>query len=467
MLDIRTLVFVMSGIFLVSGLMVLLFHLQFPKIKGGREWAIGMGAMAFGMVLLFIRGYISDFLSIVISNVSIVLGNALLIVGVQHYLGLKPSWKPLTVILVIVCGAFSFLYQDNTYLIIRIHIASLAFFTLFTISAYLLLRAFIHKRQQAYLIAGIGFALEGMICVFRSISTLLHNHSPEQLMSPNEVSAVFFSAISFAHVITTLGIIMLITNRIQDHLNQSINESLVSKSKLANMGEMIATIAHQWRQPLAQLNGTIINLDYDYENKALNQNSFHLYRDNMENLVEYMSATVDDFTKFFHPKKEKTTVNLSNLLSNAKEMLKGNLEQFNIQLLIESPKTLHITTYSSELMQVIFSLVYNARDAFIHNKIDAPRITIKANQVGNKLVIDVQDNAGGVPKEIQYKIFDPYFTTKHQSQGTGLGLYIAKLIVENSMQGELTLKHQNKGAIFSISLPLDIQENSDVQLNSI
>lgn len=180
-----------------------------------------------------------------------------------------------------------------------------------------------------------------------------------------------------------------------------------------------------------------------------------------------MSATVDDFTKFFHPEKEKTTVNLSNLLSNAKEMLKGNLEQFNIQLLIESPKTLHITTYSSELMQVIFSLVYNARDAFIHNKIDAPRITIKANQVGNKLVIDVQDNAGGVPKEIQYKIFDPYFTTKHQSQGTGLGLYIAKLIVENSMQGELALKHQNKGAIFSISLPLDIQENSDVQLNSI
>ena len=459
MLDVRTLVFVMGGIFLVSGLMVLLFHLQFPKIKGGREWAIGMAVMALGIVLLFIRGYISDFVSILVSNSMILLGSAILIIGIQRYLGHKLKWKLLAFVLVIAWAALGYLYQDSKYLIIRIHIVSLAFFIFFSISSYLLLKAFKDKRKQAYLIASIGFALEGVICAFRSIATLLDNNIPEQLMSANDVTAVFFSAISFTHIITTLGIIMLISDRIQDQLNHSINETLISQSKLVNMGEMIATIAHQWRQPLAQLNGTIINLDYDYENKALNQESFNLYRDNMENLVEYMSATVDDFTHFFHPKKEKKSVNLSDLFNSTKEMLKGNLEQFNIQLHIETPKHLTVITYPSELMQVVFSLVYNARDAFISHKIDAPLIIIKASQVDNKLVIDVQDNAGGIAKSIEQKIFEPYFTTKGQSQGTGLGLYIAKLIVENSLQGHLALKSIDKGAMFSITLPLLLQED--------
>ena len=225
---------------------------------------------------------------------------------------------------------------------------------------------------------------------------------------------------------------------------------LSQRSKFVSMREMIGNIAHQWRQPLSQINSAVLLVDdmlfengvksIDIEEKLLE----------IESQTEYMSKTIDDFKNFFEPNKEKKTFMMHELLQRSIYILKGNLKYNNIEVKTNLNNTLRCIGYPSELQQVVVAILNNAKDVLIQNKVKNAKITINSKKVDGNISITICDNGGGIDAKIMESIFDPYFTTKHKSQGTGLGLYISKLIVEESLNGELNVSNNRDGACFEI-----------------
>ncbi len=230
----------------------------------------------------------------------------------------------------------------------------------------------------------------------------------------------------------------------------------IKQSKLASMGEMISLIAHQWRQPLSVINGTVLNMDMDYRKNKLHNGKFDDYLNEIEGTTAYLSKTINDFTDFFSKNKEAERFNLSTVINQAIQ-LSSSASSKNIEL-IYSEEEIFIQGYHSELLQSLLVLLNNAIYVCEKNleSIGKGEILIEALKVNNKVRISVEDNGGGINKKDIKKIFNPYFTTKERNSGTGLGLYILKLIIEDSMNGKVTLHNGNKGAIFTIEIPLHI-----------
>lgn len=228
-------------------------------------------------------------------------------------------------------------------------------------------------------------------------------------------------------------------------------EKLLSeRNKFVSMREMIENIAHQWRQPLSQINSAVLIVDdllFDKDIKSIDIEEKLL---EIESQTEYMSKTIDDFKNFFEPNKEKQYFMMHELLQRSIYILKGNLKYNNISVETNLNNTLKCFGHPSELQQVIVAILNNAKDALLQNNVKNAKITIDSKRSNDTISITICDNAGGIDEDIKSKIFDPYFTTKHKSQGTGLGLYISKLIVEESLNGELNVINKDDGACFEI-----------------
>jgi|GEM_PF-1094457 len=222
-------------------------------------------------------------------------------------------------------------------------------------------------------------------------------------------------------------------------------EILQQQSKMAQMGEMIGSIAHQWRQPLNELGINIQNLKYDYKNSKVDEAFIHSFIVRNKQTIEFMSKTIDDFRNFFRVDKAKEYFSTQKVIENTVAMQSAQLKNFNIFLTIEGDD-FEIYGFKNEFQQVILNIVNNAKDAFIENQIKKPSISIILK---DKTVI-IKDNAGGIDDEIIDRIFEPYFTTKEQGKGTGMGLYMSSMIIEDNMGGELTISNQNGGAVFTI-----------------
>ena len=237
--------------------------------------------------------------------------------------------------------------------------------------------------------------------------------------------------------------------------NEEKQKMLFWQSRMASLGQMIGNIAHQWRQPLTELNLTLFNMK-----KASMQNNEkkveELYKES-KLLISNMSATIEDFSNFFNPQKEKKSFEIKEAVNEALMILRKVIENESINLQIDVPINYKVLGVANELSQVIINLIQNAKDAFILNDIKNKKITIvlREEQILNKKysLLEISDNAGGISKENIDKIFEPYFTTKHKSQGTGLGLFMSKMIIEKSLDG--TIKHKNitEGSTFTISIP--------------
>ena len=237
--------------------------------------------------------------------------------------------------------------------------------------------------------------------------------------------------------------------------NEEKQKMLFWQSRMASLGRMIGNIAHQWRQPLTELNLTLFNMK-----KASIQNNEkkveELYKES-KLLISNMSATIEDFSNFFNPQKEKKSFEIKEAVNEALMILRKVIENESINLQIDVPINYKVLGVANELSQVIINLIQNAKDAFILNDIKNKKITIvlREEQILNKKysLLEISDNAGGISKENIDKIFEPYFTTKHKSQGTGLGLFMSKMIIEKSLDG--TIKHKNitEGSTFTISIP--------------
>ncbi len=249
---------------------------------------------------------------------------------------------------------------------------------------------------------------------------------------------------------------ILSNHDILKHLKGKRQESeylMMQQFKLATMGEMIGHIAHQWRQPLAQLGGVFMNLDSASAFDELNQNYLQDKVKNGTELIEYMSNTIEDFQNFFTPKDSKEVFEVNECIKSASHIIQATLVYHHIQLnIIVSEQPAYTYGYPNEFSQVILNLLNNAKDVLLQRKIVSPTITIETKLEATQIIVLVKDNAGGIDNTIINKIFDIYFTTKSKDGGTGLGLYISRLIVENKLMGDISVSNGSDGAVFSIYL---------------
>ena len=231
---------------------------------------------------------------------------------------------------------------------------------------------------------------------------------------------------------------------------------LIQNSKMASMGEMIANIAHQWRQPLNSLSAlhTVLMMDYE-DNGRLAQEEIAQFKEESSQYIHKMSSTIDDFRNFFSPTKEKEQFVVSDAIKESIKFVKDSYLDSNVELIdrMQDGDT-QICSYKNELMQVIMILLNNSRDAVVGNKIEKPQVIVDLVHRDEKIEICVKDNGGGIDDDIMDRIFEPYFTTKFKSDGTGVGLYMSKMIIEDSIGGELVLENYEDGVLATLILSL-------------
>ena len=230
------------------------------------------------------------------------------------------------------------------------------------------------------------------------------------------------------------------------------DKAILQQSKLARMGAMISMIAHQWRQPLTELSGILMELETATRFKKVNDEHILASIDKSDKMIEYMSNTIDDFRNFYKPDKKKETFDVLDYCTKAINLVNASLDDSSIILDVQVKQNRLIHGYPTEFAQVILNLISNAKDILVEREIGKPKITLVIEARGSLCIIKVKDNAGGLDEKNFDLIFDPYFTTKHSSKGTGLGLYISKLIIERNMGGELSVQNDEEGAVFKIVL---------------
>ena len=223
---------------------------------------------------------------------------------------------------------------------------------------------------------------------------------------------------------------------------------MFQQNRLMQMGEMIAMIAHQWRQPLNSINAAISVLDIKAKQKKLDNKTVEKISSKIYKYVDYLSSTIDDFRDFFRPEKEMTNTNFEKIINKALVLIESSLKNNNIELNLNIKDVKEFLTFENELIQVVLNLLKNAQDVLIQQDKATSYIDI---MIDGK-VMCISDNGGGIDNEIIEKIFDPYFSTKMKKEGTGLGLYMSKLIVEEHCKGKLSVTNTSQGAKFCIDL---------------
>lgn len=245
--------------------------------------------------------------------------------------------------------------------------------------------------------------------------------------------------------------------RVQEEIkkNEINTQRLLQQSRLAQMGEMISMIAHQWRQPLSAISATTNNLIIKMmiEGKV-NKELFDSELKLVSEYSQYLSSTIDDFRNFFKTDKEKKTFDLNLVIEKSLQIIKTSLKSNEIEAKTYLEPNIKINSYPSELQQVILNILKNSEDALLEKDIENKRITIQTFMKEDKATIKIDDNGGGIDESIINRIFDPYFSTKNKKDGTGLGLYMSKIIINDHCNGSLKVLNENKGATFLIELPI-------------
>ena len=298
---------------------------------------------------------------------------------------------------------------------------------------------------------------------------------------------VFFSIIAFIHRTVTLNILnkklkYTVEEKTKElrYLNENLQITIDKKTKellekeailnqqakMAAMGEMIENIAHQWRQPLSVISTISSSLKIKREMNMLDDKEFYEALQSINRTSQHLSNTIDDFRNFFSPNKEINKFYISELIKKSKDLIKSRFDKFNIKV-IENIDDIEILSYQNELFQVILNLFSNSIDVLSSSQIENKIIYIKIYHDENNLYIEFLDNGGGIKDEFINRVFEPYFTTKHKSQGTGIGLYMSLQIVTKHLNGEISVKNdtfiENNtayfGAKFTILLPIHLQNN--------
>lgn len=288
----------------------------------------------------------------------------------------------------------------------------------------------------------VGFLLIGITISFfisNKIDELLQNYQDELRKKANELKALNKS----------------LEIKVQEEVKKNLQKEqlLIEKSKFIALGEMISNIAHQWRQPLSQLSSILMLINFKNQSNTLDNNTINKKLKEADNVLDYMSNTIEDFRNFFKPKKEMEFFSLSNAVNSSLEIISSSLTKNNINVIININKELKLKTYLNEYKQVILNIISNSRDALIQNNIKNPIIKFSSSTNEKYTILSIEDNGGGIRIAPIDKIFEPYYTTKPNSSGTGIGLYMSKTIVEKNMGGFLKASNKKENAIFNIYIP--------------
>jgi len=229
---------------------------------------------------------------------------------------------------------------------------------------------------------------------------------------------------------------------------------LIYRSRLAAMGEMIANIAHQWRQPLGSLSLIVANVQDAYNYDELDESYFNNSVQRIEDIISQMSVIIDDFRFFFTPMEEKETFNVKSQIESSIAMVKDRIDIQEVEVNLNSEIDALIYGYSNQLSQAILNIVNNSIDALKNNKVKK-KIDISIEGDNETVMISIENNGIPLPSGIKEKIFEPYFTTKKSEGGTGIGLYMTKMIIESNFQGKIDIFNSDEGVITQLLLPLN------------
>ncbi len=239
---------------------------------------------------------------------------------------------------------------------------------------------------------------------------------------------------------------------------------MIEQSKMAAMGEMISAIAHQWRQPLNTLGLYIQDLELAYETDDINETYVHKLVSNSMRQINYMSATIDDFRSFFTPNKNKVMFSVTEQINKTVELLYPQLKVHNIGIELRDVYCM-IFGYSNEFKQVVLNIVNNSKDAIILRQKNDSQLRGSIQIIGEKTDLEYKitfrDNGGGIDEKYMDKIFEPYFSTKFPTSGTGIGLYMVKEIISRHYNGSVSVKNIKDGAEFVITIPICQSESDD------
>jgi C4-dicarboxylate-specific signal transduction histidine kinase len=225
------------------------------------------------------------------------------------------------------------------------------------------------------------------------------------------------------------------------------DNALQQQSKMASMGEMIGAIAHQWRQPLTAVSISIQNLKYDYKAGDIDEAFIDEFIEENKKIIKFMSKTIDDFRNFFRVDKEKIDFQIKETIESVISMQSAQLTANKIELELDGDEFEYFGL-QSEFQQVILNLINNAKDILVEKEISNPKIKVQIDAKNH--LVKISDNGGGIPDDIIDRVFEPYFTTKEQGKGTGMGLYMSKMIIEENMGAILRVENVGDGAIFTI-----------------
>ncbi|WP_421715395.1 sensor histidine kinase [Arcobacter arenosus] len=250
---------------------------------------------------------------------------------------------------------------------------------------------------------------------------------------------------------------------IQEHIdeNQKQYKLLAQKSKLTAMGEMLANIAHQWKQPLSLITTSTSSIKLNKELGIKDDEFLYKSIDNIQINANHLAETINDFMDFFRPDKNKNKFFMKDVIAKTLKLLSSQFQAKKIEI-IQQIQDISIISYERELLQVLLNIISNSKDAILENSIENGLIFIEIYKNENNVIIEIKDNAKGINENIKERIFEPYFTTKNKAQGTGIGLYMSQEIITKHMNGTIEVdniqyeynKQIEKGAIFKITLPI-------------
>ncbi|WP_320035026.1 hybrid sensor histidine kinase/response regulator [Halarcobacter sp.] len=244
--------------------------------------------------------------------------------------------------------------------------------------------------------------------------------------------------------------------------NEEKQKVMEAQSRFAAMGEMISMIAHQWRQPLASIGTASFNLKYkllsgkfDLETKQGRDEQAEFFTnklDEIEFYVQNLTTTIDDFRNFYKTDKILVLENIEKPIKNALKIIEKDLQTNNIEVILDFKSEKKINIYENEIIHVIINLLKNAQDKFLEKNINNAKIEVKTEDLDTGIKVEIYDNGGGIEKENIDFIFEPYFSTKKEKNGTGIGLYMSKIIIEKNHNGKICASNTNDGVTFSIIL---------------
>jgi PAS domain S-box-containing protein len=255
----------------------------------------------------------------------------------------------------------------------------------------------------------------------------------------------------------------ILYRKLVDELDSKVKEQsaqIIKQSRMAQMGELLSMIAHQWRQPLssiAAIASTIkMKISLSQEDSSKNDNSQYLTQkmDEIEALLQSLSGTIDDFRTLYKPDKSTSHTSVQEPIERALKIIEMSFHQHSIEVHRSYEEEAFVQINSNEVMQVLLNLFKNAEDHFLENGVSDPSIRIGTTRIQDAVKIEIIDNGGGIEENVMEQIFDPYFSTKHERNGTGLGLYMCKIIIEQQHKGRLYARNVGNGAAFYVELPI-------------